>query len=66
MLGDSITTLTDWKALLPSFDVANRGIPGDTTKGVLERIDNIISMSPKCVAVMLVVNDLIEGRDVQP
>jgi hypothetical protein len=31
MLGDSITEWTDWNALLPSFDVANRGIAGDTT-----------------------------------
>jgi hypothetical protein len=58
MLGDSITALTDWNALLPSFDVANRGIPGDTTEGVLKRIDGIIAMHPRCVAVMLGVNDL--------
>ena len=65
MLGDSITALTDWNALLPSFDVANRGIPGDTTEGVLKRIDSIIAMHPQCVAVMLGVNDLPAGRSVQ-
>ena len=65
MLGDSITAFTDWNALLPSFDVANRGIPGDTTEGVLKRIDSIIAMHPRCVAVMLGVNDLEAGRSVQ-
>ena len=65
MLGDSITELTDWNALMPSFDVANRGIPGDTTDGVLERIDSIIAMHPRCVAVMLGVNDLSDNRSVQ-
>ena len=65
MLGDSITALTDWNALLPSFDVASRGIPEDTTEGVLKRIDSIIAMHPQCVAVMLGVNDLLAGRSVQ-
>ena len=65
MLGDSITEWTDWNALLPSFDVANRGIAGDMTDGVLERIDSIIAMHPRCVAVMLGVNDLGAKRSVQ-
>jgi lysophospholipase L1-like esterase len=64
MLGDSITAFTDWNALLPSFDVANRGIPEDTTEGVLKRIDSIIAMYPRCVAVMLGINDLRAGRSV--
>jgi lysophospholipase L1-like esterase len=65
MLGDSITALTDWNALLPSFDVANRGIPSDTTEGVLKRIDSIIAMHPQCVAVQIGINDLIGGRSAQ-
>jgi hypothetical protein len=65
MLGDSITALMDWNALLPSFDIANRGIPGDTTNGVLNRIDSIIAMHPRCVAVMLGVNDLYVKRSVR-
>jgi lysophospholipase L1-like esterase len=49
----------------PQFDAANRGIPSDTTEGVLKRIDSIIAMHPQCVAVLLGVNDLIAGRSVQ-
>jgi lysophospholipase L1-like esterase len=62
MLGDSITAGTDWNALLPSFDVTNRGIPGDTTDGVLGRIDNIVAMHPRCVAVMIGINDLLSVK----
>ena len=40
-------------------------VPGDTTEGVLKRIDSIIAMHPRCVAVMLGVNDLQAGRTVQ-
>ena len=65
MFGDSITALTDWNALLPSFDVANRGIPGDTTEGALERTSNIIAMHPQCVPVMLGINDVLAKRNVQ-
>ena len=43
MLGDSITAAADWNALLPSFDVANRGTSGDTTEDVLGRIENIVA-----------------------
>jgi lysophospholipase L1-like esterase len=59
MLGDSITAWTDWNALLPSFDVTNRGRPGDTTAGVLGRIDDIVAVHPRCVAVMIGINDLL-------
>jgi hypothetical protein len=62
MLGDSITAWTDWNALLPSFDVANRGIPGDTTEGVLGRIDDIVAMRSRCVAVMVGINDLLSAK----
>jgi lysophospholipase L1-like esterase len=65
MLGDSITQLTDWNALLPALDVANRGIAGDTTDGVLKRIDSVIAMHPRCVAIMIGINDLYAERSVQ-
>ena len=65
MLGDSITAAADWNALLPSFDVANRGTSGDTTEDVLGRIENIVAMHPRCVAVMIGVNDLLRERNVQ-
>jgi lysophospholipase L1-like esterase len=65
MLGDSITAFADWNALLPSFDIVNRGISGDTTAGVLKRIGSIVAMRPHCIAVMLGINDIMLGRDLQ-
>jgi lysophospholipase L1-like esterase len=65
MLGDSITDWTDWNALLPSFDVANRGISGDTIEGALRRIGSIVAMRPRCAAIMLGVNDLLLKQSVQ-
>jgi lysophospholipase L1-like esterase len=62
LLGDSITAGTDWNALLPSFDVANRGISSDTTDGVLGRIDKIVAMHPRCVALMIGINDLLSVK----
>jgi lysophospholipase L1-like esterase len=62
MLGDSITALADWNTLLPSFDVTNRGKPRDTTAGVLGRLDDIVAMHPRCVAVMIGINDLLSVK----
>ena len=34
MIGDSITDYAEWSELFPNKKIANRGIGGDTTKGV--------------------------------
>src|SRR6185369_6092309 len=36
MVGDSITDGADWGEMFPGVSIANRGIDGDTTDGVLE------------------------------
>ena len=41
MLGDSITDEGQWDELLNNSKVQNRGISGDTTDGVLDRLDSI-------------------------
>jgi hypothetical protein len=61
MLGDSITWLADWNALLPGISVANRGIPGDTTRGVLSRLDAVLAIHAKCAALLIGVNDVLSG-----
>ena len=45
-LGNSITAGTDWMELLGRSDVRNRGISGDITFGVLERLDEVIEGKP--------------------
>jgi lysophospholipase L1-like esterase len=63
MLGDSITDEGQWDELLDNSHVQNRGISGDTTDGVLERLDSI-NKSIKQVFIMIGVNDIMRGKEV--
>lgn len=63
-LGDSITQ--GWNdrlaAAFPGMKVANRGINGDTTRGVLIRLeDDVLSVNPAAVVLLIGTNDLEEG-----
>ncbi len=62
-LGDSITE--GWGgglgAAFPGLKVANRGISGDTTRGVLIRLaDDVLALKPKAVVLLIGTNDLAE------
>jgi lysophospholipase L1-like esterase len=62
-LGDSITQL--WGDALPTafpgVKIANRGISGDTTRGVLIRLqDDVLVLKPKAVVLLIGTNDLDE------
>ena len=63
MLGDSITDEGQWDELLDNTKVQNRGISGDTTDGVLDRL-NSISKGIKQVFIMIGVNDIMRGKEV--
>ena len=63
MLGDSITDEGQWDELLDNPFVQNRGISGDTTQGVLQRLDSI-NNSIKQVFIMIGVNDIMRGKEV--
>ena len=63
MLGDSITDEGLWDELLNSDKVQNRGISGDTTSGVLDRL-NSISSNIQQVFIMIGVNDIMRGKEV--
>ncbi len=62
-LGDSITQgwHDDLDGLFPELKVANRGISGDTTRGVLYRLDeDVLSLHPRAVVLLIGTNDLEE------
>ena len=61
MLGDSITEGVDWHEQFPEVKILNRGIGGDTSKGVLNRLDEVIGRHPRIVFLMIGVNDLLSG-----
>jgi hypothetical protein len=63
-LGDSITQ--QWgsglDAAFPGIEVANRGISGDTTRGVLIRLrDDVLVLDPQAIVLLIGTNDLEEG-----
>ncbi|HTV42451.1 MAG TPA: GDSL-type esterase/lipase family protein [Candidatus Sulfotelmatobacter sp.] len=64
-LGDSITEI--WKSLpqdFPDLKIANRGISGDTTRGVLYRLDaDVLSLKPRAVVLLIGTNDIGAGAD---
>lgn len=57
-LGNSITEAGRWNDILPDLPVANRGISGDISFGVVARLDEIVSSRPAKVFLMIGVNDL--------
>ncbi|MGV3755734.1 MAG: GDSL-type esterase/lipase family protein [Verrucomicrobiota bacterium] len=65
-LGDSITQ--GWGDNLgnsfPGMKVANRGISGDTTRGVLIRLEeDVLALKPKAIVLLIGTNDLEEQAD---
>ena len=62
-VGDSITQ--GWSSLaaaFPKLKVANRGIPGDTSVGVLFRLqEDVLDLNPKAVVLLIGTNDTRNG-----
>ena len=63
--GDSITQ--GWGSLdkdFPSLKVANRGISGDTTRGLRGRLQgDVLALKPKAVSMLIGTNDLDQGAE---
>ncbi len=63
-LGDSITQGwgDDFGGQFPGMKAANRGISGDTTRGMLIRLqEDVLALSPAAVVLLMGTNDLAEG-----
>jgi lysophospholipase L1-like esterase len=57
-LGNSIMDYTDWNELLQLNEARNRGISGDISFGVLERLDEVTEGKPAKVFVLIGINDI--------
>lgn len=64
MFGDSITEWGKWQDMFPKISIGNRGIAGDDTAGMLDRIGDVERTGAKYVFIMAGTNDLT--RKVQP
>ncbi|WP_144749864.1 GDSL-type esterase/lipase family protein [Curtobacterium pusillum] len=61
-LGDSITEQGSWDAWLPDERTINQGIGGDTTDGVLARLDAVIAEQPEVIVLLIGTNDFGNHR----
>lgn len=57
-LGNSITAGTDWSKLLNLPEAKNRGISGDISFGVLDRLQEIIDGKPAKIFILIGINDV--------
>ncbi len=60
-LGDSLIADYDWQERMPHFTIINRGVPGETTQGLLTRIPAITQSikDPEMILLMIGTNNLI-------
>lgn len=65
LFGDSITQ--GWPSVetyFPGVKIANRGISGDTTRGMLIRLpEDVLALNPKGLVLLMGTNDLEEGAE---
>jgi lysophospholipase L1-like esterase len=62
-LGDSLTDGCEWNELFSNPKIKNRGINGDTTEGILNRIDQLAQSKPQKIFIMIGINDLFGNVD---
>lgn len=62
-IDNSITNGTEWNELFPRKHVKNRGISGDTSEGVYDRLAPIVKGKPAKIFILIGINDI--SRDVK-
>lgn len=62
-VGDSITEGGEWNEIFDDLSILNRGINGDFSEGVLNRIDDILIDHPKKIFLLIGINDLAHEID---
>ena len=56
-LGNSITDGAEWSELFEDVHIKNRGISGDVSAGVLNRLDEILATPPAKIFLLIGIND---------
>ena len=60
-LGDSITDIAEWSELFKNPAIKNRGISGDKTAGILNRLQEVTDRQPARIFLMIGINDIAEA-----
>jgi lysophospholipase L1-like esterase len=63
--GCSITEFGKWNELLNDTSIINRGIAGDNSFGLLNRIDDIINLRPAMLFISIGINDIAKDIPLQ-
>jgi lysophospholipase L1-like esterase len=63
-LGDSLTEGGEWAEMFGDATIMNRGVPGETTRGVLARLSGVTDGAPAQLFLMIGVNDLEAGEPI--
>jgi len=63
--GCSITEFGKWNELLNDMSIINRGIAGDNSFGLLNRIDDIINLQPSMLFISIGINDIAKDISTQ-
>lgn len=63
--GDSHTDYFEWGEYFENLSVANRGISGDTSEGLLNRIGQVTELNPEKVFLLIGINDIQQGISVE-
>ncbi|GAB4322983.1 MAG: SGNH/GDSL hydrolase family protein [Bacteroidales bacterium] len=64
-LGNSITQGFRVQEFFPELNIINRGVWGDRTDDILERLNEVVTGKPKAVFIMAGINDLLRGATVE-
>lgn len=62
--GDSLVAEGRWPELFSNLRIANRGIGGDRSDGLLDRVDNVLATSAPRVFLAVDINDFLVGQSV--
>lgn len=56
--GDSMTYYGDFSSVFPDKQVCNLGLRGDTIQNMIDRVEQVKVLEPKCVFLMAGINDV--------
>ncbi|MBS1572116.1 MAG: family 20 glycosylhydrolase [Bacteroidetes bacterium] len=60
-LGNSITDGAEWTELFQDLHIKNRGISGDTSSGVINRLQEVVDRKPSKIFLLIGTNDLAKN-----
>ncbi|MGA1837856.1 GDSL-type esterase/lipase family protein [Herbiconiux sp. 11R-BC] len=64
-VGDSLTEGGRWQEWFPEVEAVNLGVGGDTTEGLIERLDQVAAEDPDTVVLLIGTNDIANRRAVE-